>query len=64
MLRSSSQVFMMPALDVFYLSFGQVSALSYPLHFTELVVVLELLCIARYELGYTNHLFLSAPLDT
>lgn len=55
---------MMPALDVFYLSFGQVSALSYPLHFTELVVVLELLCIARYELGYTNHLFLSAPLDT
>lgn len=56
-------MFMMSALDVFYLLSGQISALSYPLHFTELVVALQPLCIARYELGYTNCLFQSARLD-
>lgn len=56
-------MFMMLAVDVFYLLFGQLSALSYPPHFTELVVVPELSCIARHELGYTDCLFQSAPLD-
>jgi len=42
MLTSSSQVYMKSTLEVFYLLSGQVSVLSYPLRFTELVVVLEL----------------------
>lgn len=44
-------MFMMPALDAFYLSSGQHSH-TYLLCFTELVVLLELLHIAIYELPF------------
>jgi len=53
---------MKSTLEVFYLLSGQVSVLSYPLRFTELVVVLELRCILMYKLGDIYCLFQSAPL--